>query len=646
MSSSQFEEILKDKHLAAEIQEKFLGAQKRSGPAPSDGFESLPIDGAGGLESLPEVSIAERASIDRGFEAIVERFGRPSLLVKNGTFEMPASDTWKARLDPTRSRLERAINSVGRLELVNHSLSWAGTAWIIDDGIAVTNRHVADLFSQKHGSEEFTFRHNPMGAAYGARVDFKEEHLQRDVLEIEIEKILYVADNNDQFPDLAFLKLKRDPLVQMPPPIPLADQAPSPGQTVAVIGYPAYDPRNDASDMTRIFGDAYGVKRLAPGEVRSSDGENFTHDCTTLGGNSGSVVIDVASGEALGLHFAGEYLRANFAVSAAKLKEFLTQKVGAIKPAAPQTGAAAQPGLPAPVPGPADIERPAPTIEEMGNRRGYQEDFLGAADLTVKLPKLSAGMEREAAAVDGAVDHERYVLKYTNYSVVMNSVRRLAFFTATNIDGAGIQRIKRSRDSWFYDPRIPREFQVGNELYRGNDLDRGHLTRRLDPAWGQDPKQAEEDTFFFTNCTPQHHNFNTKTWLQLEDFLLENAETRDFRACVFTGPVFSLEDRRFEFRVANNLIGNILIPLQYWKVVAMINDQTGKLSATAYTISQKDLISNLEFVFGQFKTYQLPIAAVEKSTGLDFGDLKNYDPLRNVEGVVTRELTSLDEIVV
>jgi endonuclease G len=38
------------------------------------------------------------------------------------------------------------------------------------------------------------------------------------------------------------------------------------------------------------------------------------HDCTTLGGNSGSAVIDVATGLVVGLHFGGEYVVANYAV--------------------------------------------------------------------------------------------------------------------------------------------------------------------------------------------------------------------------------------------------------------------------------------------------------------------------------------------
>lgn len=286
MSSLQFKAVVSDDSLAAEILRKFFPSSDLTlEPAKTGDFESLPADDFESAKKATAVNIIERANIDRGFEAIVERFGRPSLLVKNGTFEIPSADTWKARLFPTQSRLDKAIRSVGRLELINHSYSWAGTAWIIAEGIAVTNRHVADLFAQKRGAE-FTFRHNPIGQTYGAKVDFKEEHLQADVLEIEVEKNLYVAENNDSYPDLAFLKLKRNNFSELPPPIFLYDQTPYPGQTVAVIGYPAYDNRNDASDMMRIFGDTYGVKRFAPGEVRNVYDGSFTHDCTTLGGNS------------------------------------------------------------------------------------------------------------------------------------------------------------------------------------------------------------------------------------------------------------------------------------------------------------------------------------------------------------------------
>ncbi len=61
------------------------------------------------------------------------------------------------------------------------------------------------------------------------------------------------------------------------------------------------------TDMERIFAGVYGVKRFAPGEITAfwQDRGLLTHDCTTLPGNSGSVVLRVDTGEALGLHFGG-----------------------------------------------------------------------------------------------------------------------------------------------------------------------------------------------------------------------------------------------------------------------------------------------------------------------------------------------------
>lgn len=652
MSSLQFEAVLNDGSLAAEIHRKFItSTEALPKAARSRGLESISADDLEATGKNNEAGILNRINIDRGFEAIVERFGRPSLLVKNGTFEIPPSDIWKARLFPTQSRLDKAIRSVGRLELVNHSYSWAGTAWIIAERIALTNRHVADLFAQK-SEGGFAFRHNPFGNPFKAKIDFKEEYLQPEALEIEVEEILYVAENIDGQPDLAFLKLKRGDSQFLPPPIPLYDGEPSPGRTIAVIGYPAYDNRNDAGDMQRIFGDVYGVKRFAPGEVKDVTDGIFTHDCTTLGGNSGSVVIDVNTGTALGLHFAGEYLQANFAVSASRLREFLKNKINANKLILGESSKpfAGKDNVGDSSNGSSNTSLPveeSPKIEEISDRTGYDSGFLGdTAELNVPLPKLSAEMEAEAAVIDGAPDGEKYVLKYTNFSVVMSRKRRLAFFTATNIDGSQIRRIKRKGDRWYFDPRIEREAQVGEQLYRGSDFDRGHLTRRLDPAWGEKHAQAEKDTFFFTNCTPQHHNFNTKIWLSLEDYLLEAAETQDFRAIVFTGPVFSDRDYLFEFSLKDESLDRIKIPLQYWKVVVMVNTVTQKLSATAYMISQKDLISNLEFVFGQFRTYQLPVKSIENLTGLDFGKLKDCDPLKSVEGASLRELNSMEEIVI
>ena len=65
----------------------------------------------------------------------------------------------------------------------------------------------------------------------------------------------------------------------------------------------------------KLFQFRYGVKRYAPGEIDRGLGSRadrtgetvFAHDSTTLGGNSGSCVVDLGNDGRLvvGLHFAG-----------------------------------------------------------------------------------------------------------------------------------------------------------------------------------------------------------------------------------------------------------------------------------------------------------------------------------------------------
>jgi endonuclease G len=557
-------------------------------------------------------------------------------LVRNDTFEVPQADTWRARLYPAKSRLDAAIRSVGRLEVTGAAVPVAGTAWIIAPNIAVTNRHVVAEVVHKRGGE-FAFRPSPIGQAMTATLGFKEEYAQVRPFEVGIRRVLYLADGDADAPDLAFVELEPPRGRLLPPPIPLYAGEPEPGQVVALIGYPLEDRRNSLLDEARIFGGVHEVKRLAPGQVTDRLNRRvFTHDCTALGDHSGSVVLDVTTGAALGLHFAGDGLDAGFAVSAPELRRHLDLMLRGRSRGAAE---AMRPILLRP----AEVTRPEPEevvpLSAMRGRTGYDENFLRHK---VPLPKLSAGLAGLASVVDSAATGtSRFLLQYEHFSIAMHSERRLAIFTAVNIDGGAAKKIKRKGDKWGFDPRIAKSLQVGNELYAGNDLDRGHLVRRLDPAWGpgEEAKRAEVDTFFFTNSTPQHAGFNQRLWLELEDYLLGNASTLGFRACVFTGPVFS--ERDSEYR-------GVLLPKAYWKVATMVDTETEELTATGYMVSQADLITDIEFVFGQVRTYQVPLSRIEELTGLRFGTLKSADPLEGVEALPgvspIRELRSLSDI--
>ncbi|TAK64644.1 DNA/RNA non-specific endonuclease [Methylobacter sp.] len=279
------------------------------------------------------------------------------------------------------------------------------------------------------------------------------------------------------------------------------------------------------------------------------------------------------------------------------------------------------PALPAPAsPEVAEAERRVRRrthpINYYAGRVGYDANFLGQE---VPLPTLTDRALRfgQVASIQGNADGE---LRYEHFSIVFNTDRRLAFFTAVNIDGTQSVSLDRGNDAWFYDPRLPEELQVGDELYgnepNGNYFDRGHLVRRLDPVWGDAATlaRANEDTFHWTNCSPQYWEFNQgeSLWQGLENFILTNTDQDDLRATVFTGPLFRGDDE---------LHRGVKIPQAFWKVVVVI-DATGKLYSSAYVVSQKQYARNITFErlpVGTFNNFQVSIARLEQLTGIAFG---------------------------
>jgi endonuclease G len=265
------------------------------------------------------------------------------------------------------------------------------------------------------------------------------------------------------------------------------------------------------------------------------------------------------------------------------------------------------------------------------NRNGYNANFL---EKKVPLPTIPDKLIDDVVKLKNSNNKE---LKYTNFSAVMSKSRGLAFYTAVNIDGSKVEQLERNNDVWYYDPRIEREFQYGPELYSNNDLDRGHLVRRLDPVWGANFKDANEDTFHFSNCSPQHKNLNQKTWLDLEDYILRNTDVHDLKVNVFTGPVFNQNDLIYR--------GKYFIPSEFWKVVTIVKNDDNSISSTAYLQTQKQLIKDLKFVFGEYKTYQVQITKIESLSSLDLGNLRDFDPLSKIKDIPVKIINDEKDII-
>ena len=604
-------------------------------------------------------------------ESIVLRRARPVLAIRENEVQLDFVDQadsaiWKARLEKAAPFLTEAARAVGRVDLQGGPLDWIGTGWLVSEAIIVTNRHVANEFAVRKG-QGLTFRiadNGPMTAS----VDFLQEIDNPKTLTFKLTRPLLIQEAPG--PDVAFFEVEPTSGSNNLARAIVLSNDPRETESAATIGYPAYDSRIPEPDlMEQIYGGIYNKKRIAPGALTRVEDTQVWHNCTTLGGNSGSVLLDLTRGEAIGLHFSGSFLTTNYAVRSDVVKRLLAEVRSGRTRSQPQSRSleidlARQAQLPMigtnnsntftatiPLTVTVSIGQPSrmltiqaardsdhtPSLadsaftedeteavaSDYGGRNGYSSSFLGAG-FSVKLPKVIQG----AADVVSFEDRGKTstLLKYQHYSVVMSKARRMCFFSAVNINGKLSK--KSARVAWKWDPRIPREAQIMKECYGDPPkFSRGHMTRREDPGWGDAvaAKLGNEDSMHVTNVTPQMQAFNSPIWLALEDYALGHARQDEMKISVFTGPYFIKNDPTMY---------GVRIPRSFWKIIAFIHDETGELCATGYEMNQEQSLQpEEEFVFGSFISPQLGIAtqvsvrSIEMRSGLSFKGLANADPL-------------------
>lgn len=650
------------------------------------------------LKNEQTISPAEAGAL----EAIILPDKRPVVFIRGGVYDTVPMGEWSyLNAEDVQKRVNASFTSIGRIELpLMPSIPYGGTGFVVGPHLLMTNRHVARLFAEGVGTR-LTYRTG------GSAIDF-----QREVDAAPIGSVLAITDVVMIHPywDMALLKVAGLPATAKPLSLSVTSPEELVDQDVVVVGYPAQDYRNALDVQNRVFAGTYGVKRLAPGKTRRREKivsfENtvnaMTHDGSTLGGNSGSAIIHVTTGKVVGLHFAGEYLKANYCVpmyelardrrvvdaglnfekSVALTNDWqpawsladgrsvepssaavegrdgdaqATTRVPGTSPASPDVRASATLNLVIPIqvavtvetsvstalPTPRGLAIPStvPEVEvekvpvifpDLSSREGYRPDFLDLANgNTAPLPVLTAAGQAATARLDDG----SFELKYHRFSIVMHKRRRLALFTASNVDWREKSRrvgwrkpgrkeldgfTGNEREDWVIDPRIPLDHQVPDYFYKkdGGTFDKGHLVRRDDVAWGDsfaDMQKGNGDTFHTTNCTPQTAKFNRPAelnWGALEQMVQKQTATE--KVCIFSGPVLAEDDQYFHGFIKSRAPVSIQLPRKFWKII--VTNAEGAPAAFGFVLdhdlSGVDLYAEMT-VPDAWKDYLRPISEIE-----------------------------------
>ena len=298
-------------------------------------------EGARAIERLKREGVGARLtpSEEGALEAIVEVDGsRPTLAVSDEN-RVDAADEglrqWRGAVKAFAVPISLGAASVGRIDLDGEH---RGTGFVVKEGLVLTNRHVLQQIAVQRGPGDWEFRGAPT-ITFDANPDTNRSR------QFAIRSVAFAGPDpidprrvDYEKLDVAILECEPSGGAAFPAPLPLESDADKivEGRPIFTIGYPAEPRAGTYSDdvLERLFRYRYGVKRFAPGEIdrglgsaAAGTGETvFAHDATTLGGNSGSCVVDLGNDGQLvvGLHFAGIPRQANYAHANARLRPALT----------------------------------------------------------------------------------------------------------------------------------------------------------------------------------------------------------------------------------------------------------------------------------------------------------------------------------
>ena len=191
------------------------------------------------------------------------------------------------------------IDRVTVVEPVNSTDNTVGTGFVVsyERDLLVTNKHVLNDLS----SGSFKLQKGQ------AVVSFQREF--NTIPEEDPVNIIGVEDVSQTL-DIALLKLEKTAFTDGRKAITLNTDPAAEDSSVVAVGYPCDDGRNPLF-VKPLFGENFGVKRAAPGLIVGENTDYYFHDCSTLGGNSGSPLLSMKDASLVGLHHEGKFTYRN-----------------------------------------------------------------------------------------------------------------------------------------------------------------------------------------------------------------------------------------------------------------------------------------------------------------------------------------------
>jgi len=165
------------------------------------------------------------------------------------------------------------------------------------------------------------------------------------------------------------------------------------------------------------------------------------------------------------------------------------------------------------------------------------------------------------------------------------------------------------------DPLLPSEVRIGDEEHKRDRYDRGHLCASADRLYSKD---SNEQTFYYSNISPQLGDFNTGIWLDLENKVQNWGSDSNMRDTLYVVKGGTIRDGEFyDSRGQHGTIvkdikhmNGIVVPAHYF--MALVCRKSDSFYGIAFYFDHTSYHS------GKLAEYAISIDGLEERTGIDF----------------------------
>lgn len=213
-----------------------------------------------------------------------------------------------------------------------------------------------------------------------------------------------------------------------------------------------------------------------------------------------------------------------------------------------------------------------------------------------------------------------------NYALEWDNTKRHANWVAFTFDTTtSADNVKRT-DAWSVDPKLPAEMQVQESDHKNDGFDKGHLCASEDRVY---LKEANEQTFYYSNMSPQLNDFNGGFWGKLEARVQtwgrSTAEGVYDKVYVTKGGTLNKLLKNFKGTTVNGgtpttdangfTIHGLACPEYYF--MAVLSQKDDVFHAIIFLVPHKEGMTRNPSS-DELKEYVVSVDKLEEETGIDF----------------------------